>query len=65
MSEFLISEVEMNCAVGVSVTSAAIWWVCSACFTSLSVLKTLGGDVGWIWLLMKARLVVPTWSPYT
>ena len=59
----MICEEEMNCAVGVSVTRAAIWWVCSACFTSFSVSKTLGCVVGWIWLLMKARLVVPTWSP--
>ena len=53
----------MNCAVGVSVTSAAICLVCSACFTSFSVSNTFGVWVGWIWLLMKARLVVPTWSP--
>ena len=58
-----ISEEEMYCAVGVSVTSAAICLVCSAGFTSFSVSNTFGVWVGWIWLLMKARLVVPTWSP--
>ena len=58
-----ISEEEMYWAVGVSVTNAAIWCVCSADFTSFSVWNTLGCAVGWIWLVMKARLVVPTWSP--
>ncbi len=55
--------VVMNSAVGVSVTSAAICLVPSACFTSLSVSNTFGVFVGWIWLLMNWRLVVPTWSP--
>ena len=63
MTESGISDEEMNWAVGVSVTSAAIWLVCSACFTSFSVSNTFGCAVGWIWLVMKARLVVPTWSP--
>ncbi len=53
----------MNWAVGVSVTRAAICLVCSACFTSFSVSYTLGVAVGWILLLMNARLVVPIWSP--
>jgi hypothetical protein len=47
----------------VSVTSAAICLVCSACLTSFSVWKTFGVWVGWISLLMKVRSVVPTWSP--
>ena len=38
----------MNWAVGVSATSAAIWWVCSACLASFSVWNTLGRVVGWI-----------------
>ena len=37
MTECGISEEEMYCAVGVSVTNAAIWWVCSASLTSFSV----------------------------
>lgn len=56
----LICCVDMYCAVGVSVTSAAIWCVCSACFTSFSCWYTFGRAVGWIWLVMNARLVVPT-----
>ena len=55
----------MNSAVGVSVTSAAICLVCSACFTSFRVSNTFGVWLGWIWLLMNCRLVVPTWSPKT
>lgn len=53
----------MYWAVGVSVTKAVIWRVCSADFTSFSVWNTLGCAVGWIWLVMNDRLVVPTWSP--
>ena len=41
-----ISDDEMYWAVGVSVTSAAIWFVCKADFTSFSVWKTLGWAVG-------------------
>ena len=63
ISEFGISDDEMYWAVGVSVTNAAIWLVCRACLTSFSVENTLGWLVGWMLPVMKARLVVPIWSP--
>ena len=56
----------MYWAVGVSVTARRSWCVCSACLHVVQRLVDLRASaVGWIWLVMKARLVVPTWSPNT
>ena len=56
----------MYCAVGVSATNAAICLSSPAPWaTSLRVLNTFGVCVGWIEMLMNARLVEPIWSPNT